>query len=299
VPLHSRTQAQRLIEEGAVTVKGITVKKASHRVWQGDTITVEDAAMKQEAESQLAPVDLHLKVLYEDAACMVIEKPVNVVVHPTIGVAKDTPTILHGAAFLFAERKIPFSEAGVLVHRLDRQTTGCLLLAKTIEAHAMLQKQFGSRTVQKTYLAIVAGVPSPAAATIDAPIGRHNTDRKKMAVFNAGKSRASKTTYTTLANSKDAALLACELHTGRTHQIRVHLSTVGHPVLGDETYANLKARSLDQKYGIRTVCLHAWKLTFNSPVSSKKVSVESPMPETMRAVLKKLEISYKNSDLNP
>ena len=139
-----------------------------------------------------------------------------------------------------------------------------------------LQKQFQERSVQKTYLAIVAGVPDPPEAVIDAPVGRNLLNRIKMSILGAGKSREAKTSYRTISATGRCSLLACDLHTGRTHQIRVHLSSIGHPILGDRKYGSSQSRSLDKEYGIESVCLHAWKLQFQTQ-SAGAVTVTAPL----------------------
>ncbi|MBP7114563.1 MAG: RluA family pseudouridine synthase, partial [Candidatus Peribacteraceae bacterium] len=156
-------------------------------------------------------------------------------------------------------------------------------------AHLTLQKQFADRSVQKTYLTVVAGVPYPASAIIDAPIGRHSQERTKMSVYQATATRHAKTTYRTIGKTDDVALLACDLHTGRTHQIRVHLKSIGHPVLGDPSYGSGQSEDIAQKNDIDFLCLHAWKLSFTSP-SKKKVDVMSTLPKNFSALLKRLEI---------
>ncbi len=281
----SRAKAQEAIEKGLVMVNDEVTTKAAFRLQEGDTVEMEE---REEAKvSNADPVDLHLPVLYEDDSCMIIDKPAGVAVHPGAGMGPDEKTLLNGIAFLFAERFLPFSGDSVLVHRLDRETTGCLLIAKTAEAHLFLQKQFEDRTVKKEYLALVAGVPDPLSAVIDASIGRSASDRTKMTIYGSGKSRTATTTYQTLQKTKDAALLVCELHTGRTHQIRVHLTSMGHPILGDGTYTNQLSDRVSDQYDIRELCLHAWKLTVATPDSKKPVSVTAPLPQGFLASLKK------------
>lgn len=155
-----------------------------------------------------------------------------------------------------------------------------------------LQKQFELRTVDKRYLALVAGVPSPAVATIDAPIGRSTADRTKMAVLGSSASREARTTYRTISATKDVALLECELHTGRTHQIRVHLLTIGHPVLGDSNYTNELSDRLKDQYDVRSICLHAWKLSFVSPETGQKVEVKATIPQMFEEVLERVGLEY-------
>ncbi len=278
----SRVKAGVLIRAGGVLVNGRIARKPACIVQPGDWVTVTDNG-EPASESHITPVDLKLKVLYEDDACLVIDKPADIAVHPAPGLKKDEPTILHGIAFLFKKKLIPFSAATVLAHRLDRETTGCLLIAKTPQAHAALQKQFKDRTVQKSYLAIVEGVPSDREAHIDAPIGRSLANRTKMAIMGASQSRSAQTTYHLLSAGKSTALLQCDLHTGRTHQIRVHLSAIGHPVLGDTTYGS-QNRTADQ------LCLHAWELSFHSP-AAKKQKVVAPLPAPFKKTLRTLSLT--------
>ena len=164
-----------------------------------------------------------------------------------------------------------------LVHRLDKETTGCLLIAKNTEALAYLKKQFKDRTVKKIYLAIVAGIPKEKKAMIDSPIGRSLVNRVKMSLFKTGKSREAVTMYEVLDSTDDSALLRCEIKTGRTHQIRVHLASIGHPVLGDETYGTSASQTISEKYGVKTMQLHAWRLEFVSPDTQKDAQVEAPV----------------------
>lgn len=287
--IKSRSAAQKLIDSERVRVNGKKTTKDSLQVRAGDVIEydiVEAAVPKKRKKTTPLPV------LYEDAACMVICKPAGITMHPGTGTAPGEETVLSALEPLFAERELPFSESEVLVHRLDKDTTGCLLVAKTPKAHMKLQEQFASRSVEKAYLAIVVGIPSPKAAVIDAPIGRHGTERTRMAVHQATASRNAKTTYRTLDTNTDdgIAVLECDLHTGRTHQIRVHLSAIGHPILGDDTYGTPTAKTLAKSLKIDTVCLHAWKLSFDSPAKKKRVDVIAELPKTMVSVLKKLQL---------
>lgn len=286
----SRSKAKDMIERGLVTVNGAAVTKPSHRLEEGDTVALEESE-DEAIPSDIEPVDLKLSVLHEDDACLVIDKPAGIAVHPGAGMGPDDRTMLNGIAFLFAERGLPFSADAVLVHRLDIDTTGCLLVAKTPEAHRFLQKQFEERTVRKEYLAAVAGVPDPPSAVIDASIGRSSSDRTKMTIYGSGKTRAARTTYRTLYSTKDAALLACELHTGRTHQIRVHLSSLGHPILGDETYANPLAERVAHAHGIEAICLHAWRLRFQPYDGAAPVACESALPSPFADAIAKTGLS--------
>lgn len=208
-----------------------------------------------------------LITLYEDPSCLVINKPAGIAV-------EELKTMGH------------------LVHRLDKGTTGCLLIAKSDEAREALQKQFKDRTVGKTYLAIVAGVPKETIATIEAPIGRSLGNRTRMSLFRTGKTRSATTTYAVLSMCPAAALLQCDLHTGRTHQIRVHLSAIGHPILGDETYGTRASRDLSWKYDIASPMLHAWRLAFASPATGERLHVEAPVPEGLLEAMERAGLVF-------
>lgn len=287
----SRAKAQKAVEEGQVSVNDQVVKKSAHRLQEGDKVAVQgQARASADAGRAPSPVDLHLRVLYEDEACLVLDKPAGVAVHPGSGMAPGEVTLLSGIAHLFDERGLPFSAESVLVHRLDKETTGCILVAKTPAAHLFLQSQFEERTVRKLYLALVAGIPQQKTATVDAPIGRSISDRTQMTVFHAGKAREAQTTYRVLAEGKDAALLECDLHTGRTHQVRVHLSSIGHPVLGDTSYTSVLSDRLRDEHDIRNLCLHAWKLTFASPADEREHQVIAKVPKDFLSSAEKTSI---------
>lgn len=282
----SRVRARDVIKDGLVMVNDRIARKPALILKEGDKVQCS-ADGAPVTETRLKGVDLTLDVLYEDDACMVIQKPAGIAVHPGAGLPPDEPTVLHGIIHLFKQRKIPFSSSAVLVHRLDKDTTGCLLVAKTPAAHKFLQKQFENRTVSKFYLAIVAGVPAQSAAVIDASIGRSTSNRTKMTVLGSSKTREAKTTYRTLGISPDKkfALVSCELHTGRTHQIRVHLHAIGHPILGDPTYSTPTSRNLSEEVEATSVCLHAWQLTFRSPADEKDHTVTAVPPSSFTSIL--------------
>jgi 23S rRNA pseudouridine1911/1915/1917 synthase len=282
----SRIKARDMVKAGLVLVNGRIARKAAAIVEPEDIIETSVTG-EQVTETRLDASDLKLEVIYEDDLCMVLNKPAGIPVHPGAGIPRDAATILHGIAHLFKERGIPFSSAAVLVHRLDKDTTGCLLVAKTPEAHKKLQSQFEHRTVRKFYLALVAGIPQPPAATIDASIGRSTADRTKMTIMGSGKTREARTTYRTLATGNGAALLSCELHTGRTHQIRVHLHGIGHPIIGDPSYHSIASEKLSRESGTDFLCLHAWKLTFVSPADDAEHEVSAPPPQIMKEALKR------------
>ncbi len=291
--IKSRSAAKKLIDDGRVRVNGKKDMKVSRILRAGDIVHYE----LPEAPVALGEdgTDLKLNILFEDDDCMVIDKPAGIAVHRGSGMDKDTVTMLDGLRFIFAKKSLPFHESEVLVHRLDKETTGCLLIAKNPEAHQFLQKQFESRSVQKIYLALVSGVPSPASAVIDAPIGRHTGDRTKMSVMQSSASRSAKTTYRTLGAADNVALLSCELHTGRTHQIRVHLRSVGHPILNDEKYETKDSLAATAKLEINFLPLHAWKLSFKS-LNGKEIKAESPLQSNLKKILKELGIEIPKSN---
>lgn len=275
----SRAKAQVAIETGEVQVNEEVATKSSMRLQEGDLVTYapERPFLAAGESDPIEHVDLHLEILYDDEACFVINKPAGIAVHPGSGMPADEKTILHGIA-----------PTAALVHRLDRETTGCLLIAKNPEALLFLQKQFEDRAVQKTYLAIVAGIPDPPAAVIDASIGRSTVDRTKMTVLGSGKSREARTTYTTLQSASGAALLRCDLHTGRTHQLRVHLHAISHPILGDSSYTNAMSDRLSADFAIENLCLHSWKLQFMSPADQKVHEVVAVLSESFACALRTL-----------
>lgn len=284
--MKSRSAVQKIIEAGLVRIAGKVMDRSGWMLKGGEKVEVTTPP----------PVDmdlgvasnLKLEVLHEDDDCFVINKPAGVAVHPGTGMAPDEVTILHAIQPMFKKWKLPFSPAEVLVHRLDKETTGCMLIAKNPKAHLALQQQFQERSVKKSYLTVVAGLPSPATAMIDAPIGRHSVKRTTMSVLQHTEARSAQTTYKTLDSAEGAALVECDLHTGRTHQIRVHMTSIGHPVLGDTTYTANRAENLAKALGIDFLCLHAWKLSFDSPVSKKRVNVKAPMTKKFVALVKKL-----------
>ena len=288
----SRTKAQVAIDEGKVMVNDVVVTKASFRLQEGDNVVVEDTDATVEPSS-IEPWDLNLSILYEDDTCLVIDKPAGFAVHPGAGMAPGEKTILHGIAFLFAKRAIPFSTDAVLVHRLDRETTGCLLIAKDAASHRFLQEQFQQRSVTKQYLALVEGIPSSAEAMIDSPIGRSATHRTTMSVLANTDAREAQTGYRVLGSAHHASLLLCNLYTGRTHQVRVHLSAIGHPVLGDGTYTSERSLRLTEELGVHGLCLHAWKLTFVSPSDKKSHAVTAPLPSPFERAIASAGIPWK------
>ena len=275
--LLSRAQAAKHIREGHVRCNESVTRKVATRLHPGDVIAFErQAASVTTSQPNPNPnPNPSIPILYEDDQCLVVNKCPGLAVHPAPS-HRGEQTLIE---IVREERSAPRL---MLVHRLDKGTSGCLLIAKTAESCEAFQEQFEKRTVEKEYLAIVAGVPKEKEATIDAPLGRSLMDRKKMSLFRTSRSRNAVTSYKILSEANDAALLSCSIATGRTHQIRVHLAAIGHPILGDETYGNETSQKLSENLGIASPCLHAWKLTFLPPATRKEVYIEAPIPQLFR-----------------
>ncbi len=269
----SRSQVQRWIESGQVRVEG-ALERAGQRLGFGAVVTVWPAASAAPPAAEAIPLD----ILYEDAALLVINKPPDLPVHPAPGTPDGT---LVNALLAHCP-----SLAGLgdvlrpgIVHRLDRDTSGVMVVAKTLAAQEDLQRQIRARTVTKRYLAVVAGIPDPAEGLIDAPVGRDPADPRRMAVVEGGK--ASQTEYRVVEQFVDASLVELRLITGRTHQIRVHLAALGHPVIGDAIYGHASP-------AIPRQALHAFRLGFQHPASGTAVQYDAPLPADMQALLQTL-----------
>ncbi len=272
VPAYSRSRIQALIKEGHVTVDGGPVK-ASAKVKGGERLLLnEPEAVPCGVSAQEIPLD----VLFEDDSLIVVNKAPGMVVHPAAGNWEGTlvNALLHHCRSLSG---IGGELRPGIVHRLDKETSGCLVAAKNDAAHQSLSKQFAGRDVTKIYLAIASGRFAKMSGIVDAPIARHPVHRKKMAIAEAGKGRNSKTSWRVLkefpviGGKGVATLVECTLHTGRTHQIRVHLKHLGHPLLGDEVYG--------KRAGYPRQMLHAWKLGFRHPVSGDRMEFTAPVPQ--------------------
>jgi len=284
----SRARVQRLIQEGRVTVAG-KAARASLKLRGGERIRLEIAPPE---EPRSEPEDLPVDLVYDDAWLAVVAKPAGLVVHPGPGHPSGTlvNALLHHCEGLSGI-------GGVLrpgiVHRLDKDTSGLLVVAKDDAAHRALQAQFQGRSVGKVYLAVVLGRMA-GEGVIDRPVGRHPTDRKKMAV-DAPRGRAALTRWRSLQALDGATLLEVRIETGRTHQIRVHLASLGHPVVGDPLYGGTRrARGvadprLRQRLGREQgQALHAWRLSFRHPHSGQEMRVEAPLPEGLGRLIQDL-----------
>ena len=278
VPELSRSQAQRLIEQGAVTCGGRPVKK-NEKLQPGDTLTLTLPEVQETAlEAQQIPLD----VCYEDADVIVVNKPKGLVVHPAPGHPDGTlvnALLAHCGDSLSG---IGGERRPGIVHRIDKDTSGLIIAAKNDFAHASLAAQLKDHSLARTYVCIVCGNIREDSGVIDAPIGRHPADRKKMAVTEKN-SRSAVTHWRVLERFGGYTLVECRLETGRTHQIRVHMAYRGHPILGDMVYGHKKP-----ELGQDSQCLHARELTFVHPRSGERVTVSCELPEYFTQLLQKL-----------
>jgi 23S rRNA pseudouridine1911/1915/1917 synthase len=273
----SRSQAQKLIDEGNVLVNGIA-EKASHKTEAGEKIEI---TVPPPAPTGLLPEAIPVKIIYEDDDLLVIDKPAGLTVHPAPGHPSHTLVNAVLSHLNEIEDDGEVTRPGI-VHRLDKDTSGVMLVAKNNVALANLADQFKARTVKKTYITLVKGILRPDKGVIDAPIGRDSGDRKKMAVTGESRGRAARTNYRVIRYVGKNSLLEIMPETGRTHQIRVHLAAIGYPVFGDITYGK-KSAFLNRQF------LHAYKIGFNLPATGKWVEFESPLPEDLEQALKELD----------
>ena len=274
----SRTAIKRLLDEGKILVNG-KKQKPSYKPEVGDIITIE---IPEPEEVELKPQDIPIDIIYEDKDIIVVNKPKGMVVHPANG--NPDGTLVNA---ILAKCKDSLSGIGGeirpgIVHRLDKDTSGLLIIAKNDQAHINMSKQIQDRKVIKKYIALVKGVIGENTATIDMPIARSTKDRKKMAVDPKGKEAI--THYKVLQRYDKYTLLEIKIDTGRTHQIRVHMAYIGHPVVGDMQYSNGK-----NEFGIEGQMLHSKYLEFDHPITGKRLKLEAPLPEYFEQVLNELE----------
>jgi 23S rRNA pseudouridine1911/1915/1917 synthase len=274
LPEYSRSRLQQLVRTGFVRLNGATTRPR-HLVRSGDKIELTEAPLER-IDNQPEPIPL--EVLFEDKDIIVINKPPGLVVHPGAGHRQHTlvNALLSHCPTLSG---IGGEERPGIVHRLDKETSGCLVVAKNDWAHRELSRQFAERRVEKIYLALVAGELRKEAGVIEERIGRHPVRRQRMSVASA-RGRPAKTDYRVVCSGDQASLVECRLHSGRTHQIRVHLHHLGHPVLGDKVYAAHLAKNFPRHM------LHAWKLGFRHPCSGESKSFEAPLPDDFTTAMK-------------
>ena len=274
----TRSAVQRLIEEGYVNRNGKPAKK-NDKLNIGDEIAV---TMPEAKPVDIAPKDIPLEIVYEDEDVLVINKPKGLVVHPAAGHQEDT--LVNGLLFTHADRLSGINgelRPGI-VHRIDKDTSGLLAVAKNDLAHTVLASQLKDHSMARTYEAIVCGSFKEDSGTVDAPIGRHPTDRKKMCV-NERNGKPAVTHWEVVARYRGYTHVRCRLETGRTHQIRVHMASIGHPILGDTVYGRKKP-----ELGQTSQCLHAGVLCFAHPRDGHPVMVMADLPAYFKEVLQKL-----------
>ncbi len=278
LPEHSRSRLQGWLREGLITLDG-QLAEPKRKVWCGQKLTIADLGhMRPEPTLADAAEDIALSIVFEDDAIIVIDKPAGLVMHPGNGNAAGTlmnALLHHAPALAFVPR------AGI-VHRLDKETSGLLVVAKTLTAQTDLVRQLQARTVKRHYLALVRGKVM-AAGTVDAPLGRHPGQRTKMAVLKYGGKEA-RTHYAVKERFANCTLLECRLETGRTHQIRVHMASIRHPLVGDPTYGKTKSGDplLDT---FPRQALHAWRLALVHPGAGAEMAWKAPLPADLAALL--------------
>ena len=275
---YSRTAIQRLIDEDKIKVNG-KKEKSSYKVQNGDKIEIEEEPAK---EIELKAQDIPLEILYEDNDIIVVNKPKGMVVHPANG--NPDGTLVNAIMSICKE-----SLSGIggeirpgIVHRLDKNTSGAIIIAKNDKAHIALSDELKNHEIKKTYIALVRGIVKENNATINMPIARSKKDRKKMDVDKNGKEAI--THFKVIKRYQDFTLLEINIETGRTHQIRVHLSHIGYPIIGDDVYSNGK-----NKWNIEGQCLHAKCLDFKHPITGKELHIEAPIPEYFEKILEELD----------
>ena len=275
----TRSAAQKLLEEGCVLRCGKPGKKNA-KLNPGDEITVP---LPEPTAVDIAPTAMTLDIVYEDEDLLVINKPQGLVVHPAAGHSDDT--LVNGLLYALGDKLSGINgelRPGI-VHRIDKDTSGLLAVAKNDLAHTVLASQLKDHTMARTYDAIVCGVLKEDAGTVDAPIGRHPTDRKKMCVTERN-SKPAVTHWEVVKRYRSYTHIRCRLETGRTHQIRVHMAYLNHPILGDTVYGHKKP-----ELGQDSQCLHAGALCFRHPRDGRPVMVFAPLPDYFVEVLNKLE----------
>ncbi|WP_448560842.1 RluA family pseudouridine synthase [Trichothermofontia sp.] len=280
-PELSRSRIQKLIEQGQVQRNGEVCTRKQEPVQKGDCLVV---TLPPAVPTDLQPEAMPLEILYEDEQVLVLNKPAGLVVHPAPGHA--TGTLVHGLlAYCDRLPEIGGAQRPGIVHRLDKDTSGALMIAKTDLAYHHLQRQLQNKTASRLYVAVVQGTPAQEEGTIDLPIGRHPVDRKRMAALPGDpRARAAVTHWQVLERLENYTLMQFRLETGRTHQIRVHSSAISHPIVGDPVYGS--GRSL-RSLGVNLTgqALHAWKLCFQHPVTGEPLAVTAPWPPSLETLL--------------
>lgn len=274
----SRSYLQKLLKDKSITVNNKAIK-ANYKVQEGDIVSV---SVPEPEEPDILPEEIPLDILYEDDSLMVVNKPKDMVVHPSAGHTSGTlvnAVLFHCKGNLSGINGI--MRPGI-VHRIDKDTTGALLICKTDTCHRILAEQLKVHSITRKYRAVVQGNLKDDEGTVEGPIGRHTTDRKKMAI-NYKNGKEAITHYRVLERFGKATYIECQLETGRTHQIRVHMASIGHPLLGDSTYGSSK-----NPYHLQGQALHAMVLGFLHPVTNEYMEFTAPLPEYFLKLLEKL-----------
>lgn len=291
-PAVSRTRIQALLRDGLALVNG-SIEKPGYKTKLGDIIALE---LPEKKVYEVLPEPIPLSGIYEDSHIIVLNKPPGLVVHPAPG--NYTGTLVN--ALLYHYGSLPSRGGGTqgkeqeragIVHRLDKDTSGVIVIARTTEALSSLSAQFKNRTVKKRYLALVVGIIRKGSGTIDAPLGRHVKERKKISV-QTEKAREAVTMFKVKERYKNATLVEVEIKTGRTHQIRVHMAHIGHPVLGDRVYGGAKAARLNDDVISRQM-LHAASLSILHPDTGHPMTFTAPPPQDMAGIIERLRQEKK------
>jgi len=295
----TRSGIKNLLKAGLVTVDG-EARKAGHRLRRGESVEIAVPGSYGEPPAPPGPEEIPLDILYEDGDIIVVDKPAGMAVHP--GAGRRTGTL--AGALLAHTRSLSTlggPERPGIVHRLDSETSGVMVVAKNDSSHARLAEQFREHTTQRTYVALVWGAPEDDTGVIDLPIGRDVAHRKKISPRSRKKKRAL-TRYRVLKRYPLLSLLELRLETGRTHQIRVHLSAINHPVVGDRVYTKRKpppamAKPVaDAIKGVKRQCLHARTLGFTHPASGERMEFDSPVPEEMAGLIEVIEAGAERNE---
>jgi 23S rRNA pseudouridine1911/1915/1917 synthase len=289
VPTLSRERLKALIRSGAVEAQGSAVRDPALKVKGGEALRV---TVPEAAPAHNEPQDIPLAIVFEDEHLLVVDKPAGLVVHPAAGNLDGTlvNALLHHCAGNLS------GIGGVarpgIVHRIDKDTSGLLVVAKTDVAHEGLARQFAAHSIERRYLAIVSGIPKVGEGTIEAPLARSATNRKKIAIVEGHRGKRAVTHWKRVELLKDAALIECRLETGRTHQVRVHLASIGHPLLGDPVYgrAGKTHGNVLKELGFQRQALHAAQLGFTHPVTKNRLSFSSAMPPDMQELKRALGV---------
>ncbi len=290
VPTLSRERLKALIRSGAVEAAGEAVRDPAIKVSGAEAFRV---AIPEPTPPHNEAQDIPLKIVFEDEHLLVVDKPAGLVVHPAAGNFDGTlvNALLHHCGGSLS------GIGGVarpgIVHRIDKDTSGLLVVAKTDVAHEGLARQFAAHSIDRRYLAIVGGVPRVPAGTVDAPLARSSANRKKIAIVEAGRGKRAVTHWRLIERLKEAALVECRLETGRTHQVRVHMASIGHALIGDPVYGGPQKthRKLLVELGFQRQALHAAELGFIHPVTKQRLAFSSPMPSDMQHLFNALGVN--------